>query len=471
MITSDLSVKELLDITGGILISGRPELSFAGITIDSRKVTEGDLFIAIPGKRYDGHDFVGEAAKNGARGIVVQRNVPVELGNTLVIAVPDTVAALGDIARAFRARFTGTVIAITGSSGKTTTKEMVAAVLERRWHVHKTQGNLNNLIGVPLTIFGLKKEHEVLVLELGTNQPGEISRLGWIVKPNIACVTNIGPAHLEGLGSIEGVAKEKTALFDCIAESGTAIINVDDPILRDKGKKLCGRKITFGLNPAADVTIQGEIKTGKEGAIFDLRINGKSKRVTLPLPGKHNVMNALAASAISMSAGASLDDIATGLESLKAVSGRMEIIILRDGIVLINDVYNANPASCEAALEFLFSSKGRGKSFVILGDMLELGEEGEERHKILGEKLVDTGVEKAYLKGNLVKFTAQGAREKGWTAGKVAFFDEVENLLMDLGSLLSPGDWILVKGSRGMKMEEVVEGILRRFGQDAGGEA
>ncbi|HOJ52812.1 MAG TPA: UDP-N-acetylmuramoyl-tripeptide--D-alanyl-D-alanine ligase [Syntrophales bacterium] len=464
------TVKEVLDTTGGTLISGRPDSTFTGITIDSRRVEGGELFVAILGKRLDGHDFVPEALMRGARGVIVQKELSGIQHEAAVILVSDTTKALGDLAHAVRGRFGGPVIAITGSSGKTTTKEMVVSILERRKQVHKTEGNLNNLIGVPLTLFGLADGQDVLVLELGTNQPGEIARLAEIVSPTIACITNIGPAHLEGLGSLEGVAREKGALFNFLGPDGTAVINRDDPFLREMGEKLACRVVTYGRMKGAKVTLEKEVKMDKTGSFFRLVVEDRSQEVVLPIPGAHNVSNALAAAAIAWAAGATMEDIVAGLEEMRAVPGRMEIVALENGVNLINDVYNANPASCEAALNTLKQMMGEGRGFVILGDMLELGEEAPERHRFIGELLTGINIEKAYLKGDLVRFIAEGAREKGWGEEKITFFGEVREVVGDISRLLKPGDWILVKGSRGMKMEEVVRALVDVLERKKGGE-
>lgn len=462
------SVKEILDITGGTLVSGRPELAFEGVAIDSRQVAAGDLFVAIVGKRLDGHDFIPEAIRRGARGILAQEVRPVMAEAAAAILVSDTTKALGDLGHAHRERFTVPVIAITGSAGKTTTKEMVVSILEKRWKVLKTQGNLNNLIGLPLTLFNLTKTHEICVLELGTNQPGEIARLAQIAHPSIACVTNIGPAHLEGLGSLAGVAEEKGSLFDSLGPEGTAVVNLDDSFVREMKERLKCRIITYGRRPEANVKLERIWEKQTQGVVFSLSAGNEAQKVKLATPAEHNISNALAAAAIAWAAGAELKDIAAGLEDFRPVPGRMEIIALANGACLINDVYNANPLSCEAALHTLKEMKGRNRGFVFLGDMLELGEEGESRHRSVGEILAEVSIEKAYLKGELVKYVAQGAKEKGLKDDQMIFFERAEDVLPDFFDRLSAGDWILVKGSRGMKMEELVDALVNRFGRQGG---
>lgn len=465
---ANFTVKEVLDITAGTLISGRPDLVFRGVAIDSRHTGDGELFVAIVGKRLDGHDFVPEAIARGARGALVQQEIsslPVDIP---VICVPDTIRALGELAHAHRNRFKVPVIAITGSSGKTTTKEMVVSILGKRWNVHKTQGNLNNLIGLPLTLFGLEDGHECCVLELGTNQPGEISRLAMIAHPTIACITNIGPAHLEGLGSLSGVAKEKGALFDALDPDGIAVVNLDDPLVREMMGKLKCRVVTYGRHHGANVTVRESFVTEKGDVVFRLLVGDLAKQVKLAVPGEHNISNALAAAAIAHAAGVGVEEIVSGLHDFKAIAGRMEIIPLNNGAYLINDVYNANPSSCEAAILTLERLKGTGRGIVVLGDMLELGKEGEERHRAVGHILARTSIEKAYLKGELVAYVAAGAKEMGWENGKIKRFDRPGEILADISSRLSKGDWILVKGSRGMRMEEIVEEIVALFGHEEG---
>ncbi|MCX7982474.1 MAG: UDP-N-acetylmuramoyl-tripeptide--D-alanyl-D-alanine ligase [Syntrophales bacterium] len=462
---ASFAVKEILDITGGTLISGRPDLVFDGVNIDSRKVKAGELFVAIIGKRLDGHDFVSEAILRGAAGALVQKTLSAIPREAAVIQVSDTIRAFGDLARAHRERFHKPVIAITGSSGKTTTKEMVVSILGRKWNVHSTWGNFNNLIGLPLTLLGLEKRHEACVLELGTNQEGEIARLTSIARPTIACITNIGPAHLEGLGSVAGVAKEKGALFEGLDADKIAVVNLDDPLVREQRKRLKCQVITYGRSPEALVTVKGKPELESEGVVFCLSVGNKKAQVKLATVGEHNVTNALAAAGIAYAAGIGLEDIVSGLQSLKPLPGRMEIVTLANGVHLINDVYNSNPISCIAALNTLKGLNREGRSFVVLGDMLELGQEGKERHKLIGEMLAEMAVEKAYLRGELVRYAAEGAKGRGWSDERIFFFHHPEEMLSDLIDRLSTGDWILVKGSRGMRMEEIVEGLINRMGR------
>lgn len=459
-----LSVEEILDITRGVLISGRPDGAIEGITIDSREVIPGQLFVPLRGNRFDGHDFVFSALEQGAGGAIVEREMIIPAGEKPVILVADTLAALGDIARNWREKFRGPVIAITGSTGKTTTKEMTAIILSERWVVHKSEGNYNNLIGIPLTVFNLTPAHELIVVELGTNRPGEIARLGEITEPTIACVTNVGPAHLEGLGSMDGVAREKGELFFKLKDNGIAVVNVDDPYVREMATKTGVQTVTFGWRNDALVTVRGDVEVTEGKTAFTLVIGNESAHVTLAATGEHNVYNALAAAAISWAAGARVEDIVSGLVRYRPMPGRMEILTLKGGIHLINDVYNANPASCEAALRTLRQLRKTGKSFVILGDMLELGGEGEQCHERVGHLLVETGVTQAYLRGDLVKYVARGAYEEGWQNGQAIIFRNGGEIVGDLCARIEPGDWILVKGSRGTKMEEVVNEIVRCFG-------
>ncbi len=464
-LSPELNVERIIMATGGRLIQGDRRSVFAGLGTDSRMVVPGSLFIAIAGERFDGHDYLDQAVEKGAAGLLVHRDDGRERGSVPIILVEDTVAALGDIAHDWRRAFPISVIAVTGSSGKTTTKEMVAGIVAQRKNVLKTQGNFNNLIGMPLTLMNLKKSHEVAVLELGTNRPGEIARLTQIAEPNIAVITNIGPAHLEGFGSLDGVWKEKSYIFRSMPEGGTAVINMDDDYIRRFETAGLHKCLTFGFAEDADVSASNIKYNGAKGVRFALRINEVKNEVIMPVSGKHNIHNALAAAALAWAAGFTMVEILNGLESFKPVSGRMEMIPLRNGAFVINDTYNANPASVGEALNTLQMLRGQGQGIVILGDMLELGHEAEVRHRDIGGLLADTGVKYAYLRGRLSQATAAGALDGGMTEEQVQCFEDPSEIMDALLSRIGSGDWVLVKGSRQMKMEAMVDRLVQAIGQ------
>jgi UDP-N-acetylmuramoyl-tripeptide--D-alanyl-D-alanine ligase len=459
---------DILKATGGTLIQGNPAGFLSGISTDSRRITRGNLFIPLTGDRYDGHDFLNTAVKGGASGLLIQKDsekkhLSFDESITIVL-VEDTLKALGDIAHCWRQKFAASVVAITGSSGKTTTKEMIAGISGLEKNVMKAQGNFNNLVGVPLTLLNLRDQHDAAILELGTNSRGEIERLTRIAEPDIGLITNIGPAHLEGLKSLDVVREEKCDLFRNMAASKVAIINMDDEALRTSGNIWRGKRITFGLDQDADVSAENIIKKGKQGVSFTLRIAGKRHYVHLSVTGEHNVYNALAAAASSWALGIEHDNIRQGLMAFTPITGRMEICQLKNGAFIINDTYNANPASVREALKTLKDLRGSHSGTVILGDMLELGDRAEEMHEGIGSLMADTGVGTILLRGRLSRATAAGALKRNVPDNRIFFFENPEEVIPHLKSTLKKGDWILVKGSRMLKMEEVVRTIVETFG-------
>lgn len=463
--TPRFSMDDVLKATGGTLVRPGRSVLFDGVSTDTRTIAPASLFVPLAGARFDGHDYIGQA---GAAGVLIQRGREGLLekiaGETTVISVEDTLKALGDLARFWRARFSIPVVAVTGSSGKTTTKEMAAAILGREKHLLKNEGNLNNLVGLPLTLFQMNEAHEVAVLEMGTNRRGEIARLTEIAGPTVGVITNVGPAHLEGLKSLETIRKEKGDLFRVMNNEGTAVINLDDEALAPWAAKWKGKKITFGIQVDADVTASRIAHEGEKGTIFTLLMAGASRDILLPVLGFHNVSNALAAAAATSAAGLAFDAICQGLMAFKPVGGRMEVYRLKNGGTLIDDTYNANPASMAVALKTLQGLKGECKSTAILGDMLELGGEAEKYHEEIGRAVADTGVSKAYLRGDFAKATAKGAMKRGMKSDQVLIDLNTEETVAHLKACLKAGDWVLVKGSRKMKMEEIVQAILGAIG-------
>jgi UDP-N-acetylmuramoyl-tripeptide--D-alanyl-D-alanine ligase len=462
-----LSAGEILKATGGSPHKGGAEWSCRGLSTDTRTLRGGNLFIALTGDRFDGHDCLSSAAEKGAAGLLIRTDRLGKLGAGLkalpVIVVADTLTALGDIASLWRRRFSLPVVAITGSSGKTTTKEMLVAIATRSRKILATEGNLNNLIGLPQTLLGIREEHELAIVELGTNSPGEIARLAAIAAPDIGLITNIGPAHLEGLGSLEAIREEKGALFEVMNGRGTAIINGDDDAVRLLARCWRGDRITFGLKSSADIAARRLEVAGPAGVRFTLVIDGIGVPVHLAAPGKHNVLNASAAGAAAWALGFKREEIAAGLSAFHPVPGRMEIRRLANGAFMIMDTYNANPASMRESLETLQGLRKEGRAVAILGDMLELGTQAQELHEGIGSVLVQTGVDRVFLKGNLSRSMARGAIKKGFPSERIVFFDDPEEVLASLRPFLKNEDWVLIKGSRKMKMEAVAESIISAF--------
>ena len=464
------SVTEVLQAPSGTFISGTVETIFQGISTDSRLIQKGNLFVALKGEKFDGHDFIETAIKEGVSGLLIQDEGKVPRGKATkkvaVIKVADTLFSLGELAHYWRKKFSIPVIGLTGSSGKTTTKEMIAAVTDGVKKTLKTEGNLNNLIGLPQTILRLTDEDELAILEMGTNTRGEIRRLTQIANPDIGLITNIGPAHLAGFGSMAVVRDEKSDLFFNMSPSGTAVINLDDALITESAEQWKGKKITFSMSPNADVTVKDIEKNGARGMRFNLIIGDQTQKTEIKIVGLHHVHNAMAAAATAFAAGVDIRTISEGLGSFRPFSGRMEIIKLRNGAFLIDDSYNANPASVREALMSLKDLKSNHNAYVFLGDMLELGDQSEEMHRKIGMLMATIGVHALFLKGDFAGVTAAGAREGGLSPDNIFFLLEQDSGVGYLKERLKKGDWILVKGSRGMKMEKIVSQICDHFGSD-----
>jgi UDP-N-acetylmuramoyl-tripeptide--D-alanyl-D-alanine ligase len=461
------NIEKVLEATGGRLLSGDAGGEIGDIVIDSRKVKKGDLFVAIRGERFDGHTFTERAVGNGATALIVDANTDIALPldlwcrqNIACLAVTDTTYALGRLAAYNRRRRDLTVVAITGSNGKTTTRRLTTAVGERKFETLSSMGNFNNEIGLPLSLLELGPDHRLAVLELGMNHPGEISRLGDICTPDIGLITNVGPVHLEFLGSLEGVARAKGELLDKINPGGWAVLNADDALvdkLARRVKRSC-RILTFGQDPGADIRAE-EVHLTRGLSRFKLRLPSGSIGVTLKIPGRVMVLNALAAAAVGHLMGLDADEIKQGLESILPAKGRMEVVTLTGGITIIDDTYNANLVSMQAALMALENLAGQGRAIFVCGDMLELGAHADELHYQLGVSAATTGcLSRIYATGAKALRVAEGARDRGFVSDAIIIGGK-SDIIADLKAHLRPGDFLLVKGSRGMAMEKVVEAI------------
>lgn len=459
------TLAEILAATGGAagagMSVGQP---VSGVSTDSRRAAAGSVYFALRGEHHDGHRFVSAVLEQGAVAAVVDRRLP-EVDAARQIVVDDTLRALGDLAGWSRRIQPLTVIAITGSNGKTTTKELTAAICNAahfpppRPAVLKTEGNLNNLIGLPLTLLGRRGDEAVGVLEMGMNQPGEIGRLTEIARPDYATITNVGPAHLQGLGSLAGVAAAKGELFAGLPSTSTIAVNVDDEWVARLAASFGGAKILYGRG--GDVRAENVAELGLDGLGFELRVGAARARVRLRLIGRHNVQNALAAAALTHAMGLSLETIVRGLESPVGPPMRMQSLRLANGVTLINDAYNSNPASVEAALETLQRLPGR--SVAVLGDMWELGDESRHAHRSIGERAGALGVDRLILVGAMATAMAEGAMASGLAAERIAICEDHRAAADSIRADWRAGDVVLIKGSRGMKMEEVV-----RLLEDAG---
>ncbi len=418
------------------------------IKIDSRQIENNDVFWTLIGERFDAHDFVPAVALSGALCAVVERLV--ETSNPFPqVVVPDTLRALQQFAALNRLQFEGMVIALTGSNGKTSTKEMIAHLLEAKWSVHKTSGNLNNHIGCPLTLLQLNNQFDFAVVELGTNHPGEIAALAQITKPDAALITNIGPAHLEYFKTLEAVAKEKMSLFDQLEADQVAFVNYDDPFLKSFQRDDV-RVVTFGLSQDADVT--GKIVEVDAAGNFTFTLNDKV-RVRLQVPGQHNVVNALAASAVGLFYGLNEQEIRDRLQSYSAFDKRMQLL-QKNGLRIINDAYNANPESMRLAFETLARMERGTGLFLVLGDMLELGEQAAELHQQVLQQALNLNPQAILLMGDQMCAAAEKLNSE-----KIACFPGHEALAAELKNKVSGNALIFIKGSRGLQMEKVLDFI------------
>ena len=461
-------LEEILAATGGAVEREGTRKMFGEVVTDSARVKKGAVFVALKGERLDGHAFAGAAVRRGATCVVAHRDLPrIAVRRATVVRVPDTLRALGDLAHFRREKFAPKVLAITGSNGKTTTKEMVAAIFEEavikgqamRGKVLKTQGNFNNLIGLPLTLLRLSQKDQIAVVELGTNRPGEIARLAEIADADCAIVTSVAAAHLEGLNSLAGVAHEKGALYRKLRAEGTIAVNLDDPIVRRLGGKSKHRKITYGSR--GQVRARAARRHNAGGMEFILQAKRQRRKVRLNYLGRHNVTNALGAAALALAAGAKLPAICRGLEKSRPFAMRMEASSWR-GIAIINDAYNANPASMKAALRTLAEAGGRGESVAVLGDMFELGKRSRQEHGALGKEIAKAGIDRVYLLGAQASLVRKGALGAGMKAERVVIGESHADIAQQLGRRLKSGDCVLFKGSRGMAMEKILDQLQRR---------
>ena len=425
-----------------------PDIQFHGCSIDSRTVEAGNLFVAIQGERFDGHDFVDAAGEKGAIAALVSkaRNFAIP-----VLIVEDTIAALARLASFWRKRIPVPLIAITGSNGKTTVKNMLTAILKRSNAVLSTRGNLNNEIGAPLTLLSGDESHERIVLELGANHPGEIARLTRMSRPDIGVITLCAPAHLEGFGSPEGVARAKGELFAEMPESGCAVINADDsfaPLWRELAD---GRRcLTFGMEKDADVS--GDWRPAGAGGVLSMRTPLGEIESRIEVPGRHNGANALAAAAAAIACGADPEDIKSGLEAMEPVAGRLQFKRARNGAAIIDDTYNANPRSLEAGLAVLSGCGAR--RWLVLGDMGELGPRAADYHQAAADDARRHGVERMFTIGNLSRLAAERFGDGA------THYESPQALIDALSAELSDDATVLVKGSRSMRMEQVVSALV-----------
>jgi len=452
-----LKCREIIEATNGKLISGNTDTVFKGVCTDSRKINEGDLFIPIVGSNFDGHDFINAALQGGALGTVTDREISIA-GDVVVIKVENTTKALGDIAAYYRQKFHIPFVGITGSVGKTSTKDMIASVLEQEFNVLKTEGNFNNEIGLPLTLFKLESSHEAGVIEMGMSNFGEISRLSLISRPDIAVITNIGMSHIEKLGSRQNILKAKMEILEGLNKNGLVILNGDDNLLYGLKGLLPFRTVFYGMEEGLDYQAYNIETAGEKGTRFRITIGNDDYGVFIPVPGVHNVYNALAAIAVGIELKIPVNKIIKGIEAF--VPGKMRLnIISSNGMKIINDAYNASPHSMKAAIDVLKEIAGTSRSIAVLGDMLEMGDWALGAHVEVGEYAFLSNIDYIITVGENAKNIAHGSIKAGMQPDRVFSFKNNKESIAFLKGFVKAGDTILVKGSRGMKMEEIAESL------------
>ncbi|MBN1106084.1 MAG: UDP-N-acetylmuramoyl-tripeptide--D-alanyl-D-alanine ligase [Deltaproteobacteria bacterium] len=455
----DITAKEIAEATGGHLFRGSGETAFTCLGTDSRQVVPGQIFWALKGERHDGHDFAAEAIRGGSAGVVIQTERSQEIpsgAQAAIIAVTDTLEALGQLAMWWRHRYPIPVAVITGSVGKTTTKEMASTILDLGRKTLKNEGNFNNLVGLPLTLFQLGEEHRTAVLEMGMNRRGEIARLTEIADPDVGLITNVARAHLEGLGDLMGVARAKVELLEKMSSEGLAILNGDDEVLMKAASPFKRRIMTYGTSSTNDLRGGAIRNLGREGISFDLCHQGKTIPIRLRIPGYQNVFNALGAAAIALALQESQEHVAEGLFKFQGVKGRFTLSVLPNGAALVDDTYNSNPLSLKAALQSLQSlSSERGRVIVGLGEMRELGEETERAHREAGEMVAELGADFFVVMGKHGKDMIEGALRKGLSHGRTALAASHEEMASIIRERWREGDLVFLKGSRRVGLERV----------------
>ena len=453
-----MTVRELLAATGGRLLAGREEDTITGVETDSRAVHPGDLFVALRGERTDGHRFVSGALETGAAGCLVEEPPQTLRPDRFYLLVEDTLTAVGRVAKAYQAKFPIPVIAITGSVGKTTTKDMVASVLSQRFRVLKTEGNFNNELGLPLTLFRLTRQHEMCVLEMGMNHFGEIAYLTEIVSPHVAVITNIGDAHIENLGGREGILQAKSEIFQTMGPEDLAVLNGDDPLLRPLAEELPTQTVLCGADHQPPYEALEIHSQGAKGLQLTVKTPHATFPVTVPAPGEHMIYPVLMACAIGERFGLTPEQMQAGVASFVPTKMRMNVLHQGD-LTILDDGYNANPQSMKAALEILSQTEGTYRA-AVLGDMFELGELGPELHRSMGEWAASLGnIDGLLAVGDLAWNIYDAARENGMEG--VFYAKDRATAKALLPNFIRPGGVILVKASRGMAFEEITREIQR----------
>lgn len=452
-----LKLSEIIEATGGKLLSGDSSITVAEISTNSRKISNDCLFLALKGERFDGNDFIADAFENGAVAVLTDRD-PGNIPGKSLVKVGDTLKALHDIASYIRDRFAIPFIGITGSVGKTSTKEMIACALGAKYNVLKNEGNYNNEIGVPLTIFRLEPGHEAAVIEMGMSGFGEIRALTRIVRPQVGIITNIGMSHIEKLGSRQDILRAKLELLEGLQPDGLLILNGDDVLLSGVKGLLDVRTVSYGLEESADYQAYNIRSRGEKGIDFNIVLDGKEHTVHVPAPGVHNVYNALAALAAGRELHIPAETLIGGIAGYSPGNMRLNII-KSSGLTIINDAYNASPQSVKTAIDVLNEIEAN-RRIAVLGDMLELGSWSTDAHKETGEYAAGSSTDLIITVGEAAAHIADGAIEAGFPRSGIAVLANNDEAVRYLRNIIRQGDAILVKGSRGMMMEEIVDSLI-----------
>ncbi len=467
-------LEDIISATKGRLLSKASQTEFKGVSIDSRTIGPGEIFLALKGTRFDGHDYIGEAVSRGASSVVVESSEAIEAsevdkGSVSVVVVKDSLTALGDLAASLRERYPIPLIAVSGSTGKTTTKDMASLILGAEGkEVLKTKGNMNNLVGLPLTLLDLDSSYDFAVVELGISVAGEMERLAGISKPDVALLTNIGCGHIETLGGIEGVAMEKGELFGALSNDGIKIVNLDDPWtvrLADMDDEKRGHKcdrITYSIEENADVCVSEVTEFGLDGTRVVYDVLGEDIEVRFNSPSLVNIQNGAAAIAGVVPLAAKPEAMRRGLNSFMPESHRM-VVLNANNITILDDSYNANPESMAAAITTLDRIEGR--KVAVLGDMFELGEFSEQAHFEVGARLAASGVFVVVAVGKWAEEVRAGAVSNGFDDDRFFSFEDKAEAVEVLMSILNKDDTVLIKGSRGAAMEEIVFALSGVKGQ------
>ncbi len=466
----NVSAGQVESSTGGILIRGTRDTVIPGVSIDTRTLRPGDLFFAIRGPRHDGHEYLETALRAGATGVVVDVRYPLPAefpSHQMLLQVEDTHQALKDLATDVRRQWRGSLVGITGSMGKTTSKEFAAQVLQTEYSVYRSPGNLNNLYGLPLAIFGLNAEDHIGIFELGMSAPGEIAEMCRIAKPDVGVITNVAPVHLEFFASLEEIARAKGELASGLPPDGVLVYNEDDPLVREIAIGYTGHKISFGLSESSNFRVSDIEITGLQETRFKIRGNGVTSRAVIPLGGEHFVRNALPAIALGAHYRVPMEQIVESLRHLHSAHMRGQIVHFREGFTIIDDSYNSNPRALMQMTETLCRIPSYTRRILVAGEMLELGKESGPLHYRCGTWAAECGVDLVVAVQGAAKEISRGAVEGGVQESRARFFTDVDSAAEFLSAKVQVGDLVLIKGSRGVHLEKLTQLMRTRHPEQA----